>query len=340
MAKALLGDRVASLSWASDTKKSNSYYRLFFMIVVRNLTKKFSKDFTAVNDISFTINPGDVVGLLGPNGAGKTTTMQMLLDVLTPTAGSIHYFGLDLHKHRSTILQDVAFGSAYTSLPGRLTVRENLEIFGRLYGVSGAELHKRIAHYLELFGIADRANQEVGSMSAGQKTRAMLAKTFLVHPKIVFLDEPTSSLDPDIALEVRSLIIKQQKEYGLTVVMASHNMDEVAAICNRVIVLSKGTIIADASPLELAQSVANVQIHLVVVDGLKRALSYCKEMNYATVVRERELEIAVDEHKISAVLAALAQAGVEYSAITIAKPTLEHYFLQIARAARNGSVIV
>lgn len=304
------------------------------MLSVRNLTKKY-KNFTAVNDISFDIKEGEVVGILGPNGAGKTTTMQILLDLLTPTAGTIQYFGKDLHTHRSAILQHVSFGSAYTNLPSRLTVAENLEIFGRLYGISGAELKQRIAHYLELFGIADRANQEVGTMSAGQQTRAMLAKTFLVHPKMILLDEPTASLDPDIGQEVRNLIIKQQKELGLTVLLASHNMDEVATICNRVIVLSHGTIIADNTPEFLAKSVSAVQVHLIVTEHIERAMQYAQQNNFTYTTQDRILNITIDEHTIARLLANLARLEVNYSNITIQKPTLEDYFLDIARSSRK-----
>jgi ABC-2 type transport system ATP-binding protein len=317
------------------------------MLSVRNLTKiypakkrlftKQGEDFTAVNNISFDIKEGEVVGILGPNGAGKTTTIQMLLDVLTPTSGSIQYFGKDLHTHRSAILQQVSFGSAYTNLPSKLTVYENLEIFGRFYSIPIQELKKRINYYLELFGIADRAHQEVGSLSAGQQTRAMLAKSFLVQPKLILLDEPTASLDPDIGQEVRHLIIKQQKELGLTVLLASHNMDEVATICNRVIVLSKGTIIADNTPEFLAKSVAAVQVHLVVTEHLDRIISYAQQKQLNHQVDDRVINITIDEHTIADLLAELARLEVKYSNITIKKPTLEDYFLDIARQARTST---
>lgn len=315
------------------------------MLSVHSLTKIFRSprrwfsksdpDFTAVNNISFSINAGEVVGILGPNGAGKTTTIHMLLDILTPTSGTIEYFGKNLHRHRSEILQSVAFGSAYTSLPGRLTIRENLEIFGRFYGLTRPELGKRITHYLELFGLADRANQDTETLSAGQQTRVMLAKTFLVHPKMVLLDEPTASLDPDIALEVRSLIIKQQKELGLTVLLASHNMDEVTTICDRVIVLSKGTIIADDTPDRLAQSVATAQVHLVVSEHMDRVINYATQARLPYKINDNVIEIIIDEHAIAELLSALGKLDVRYRTITVQKPTLEDYFLEIARNARK-----
>lgn len=316
------------------------------MLSVRSLTKIFKSsrrlfskrepDFTAVNAISFTIKPGEVVGILGPNGAGKTTTIHMLLDILTPTSGTIEYFGKNLHTHRSEILQSVAFGSAYTNLPSRLTITENLEIFGRFYGIKQPELIQRINQYTELFGLREKKHQETGSLSAGQQTRVMLAKTFMVHPKIVLLDEPTASLDPDIALEVRSLIIKQQKELGLTVLLASHNMDEVTTICNRVIVLSKGTIIADNTPDYLAKTVANASVHLVVTQNMENLIAYAQEHRLKFKIQDTLVELTIDEHEISELLTELGKRNVHYRNITIQKPTLEDYFLEISRAARKG----
>jgi len=315
------------------------------MLSVKNLTKIFpaprrwfkkaGDDFTAVNNISFEIKQGEVVGILGPNGAGKTTTMHMLLDVLTPTTGTITYFGKDLHANRSAILQQVSFGSAYTNLPSKLPVRENLEIFGRYYSIPSAELKKRIDHYLQLFGIADKAHVETGALSAGQQTRAMLAKTFMVHSKIVLLDEPTASLDPDIALDVRSLIIKQQKELGLTVLLASHNMDEVATVCDRVIVLQRGTVIADDTPERLAQSIAKTQVHLVLHEHMDRVVSYAQQANLAYKLSENVIEIMIDEQQISQLLGALGKMDIHYRNISIQKPTLEDYFLEIARVSKG-----
>jgi ABC-2 type transport system ATP-binding protein len=315
------------------------------MLSVCNLTKTFpgkrswfatkQPAFTAVNTISFDIAQGEVVGLLGPNGAGKTTTMHMLLNVLNPTSGSITYFGKDLFKHRSEILSQIAFASAYTELPKALTVRENLIIFGRLYGLYGAELKKRIEQYLTLFGISSIAHKETGVLSAGQKTRVMLAKTFMVHPKMVLLDEPTASLDPDIAHDVRSLIVKQQKELGLTVLLASHNMDEVATICNRVIVLSKGKIVDDNSPEQLAKSVASARVHLVVTSGLETLLKYVSQKNYAYTLQDKMIEIILEEHVIAPFLTELALLTIQYSSISIEKPTLEDYFIAIARLSKE-----
>lgn len=310
------------------------------MLSVRNLTKIFkgksnlfgarTPDFKAVDNISFDIKQGEVVGFLGPNGAGKTTTIKMLLDLLTPTSGSIKYFNQELKDHRSTLLQNIGYASTYTKLPGRMSVYENLFIYGRLYGIPHKELKARIAQYLALFGI-ERSNQEMGGLSAGQTTRVMLAKAFLVHPKIALLDEPTAALDPDIAQDVREFIVEQQKTMGITVLLASHNMDEVTAICNRVIVLSKGVIIDDDTPQQLAKGIASARISLIVLDGMKRIQHHAEQHHIPFTIRDRSIEIMVDEHHIASLLASFAALGISYSHIQITKPTLEDYFLKIAR---------
>lgn len=315
------------------------------MLKVSNLTKIFpakrrffasqTPDFVAVNNISFEIESGDVVGILGPNGAGKTTTIKMLLDIMTPTSGTIEYFGKDLHKHRSAILQHVGFASTYTKLPGRLSVQQNLEIYGKLYSVPQQELQKRIHQYLGMFGMEDRAKQEMGSLSAGQMTRVMLAKAFLVRPKIILLDEPTAALDPDIALDVRTFILQQQQEHGMTVLIASHNMDEVTAICNRVIVLSNGTILDDDTPDQLAKRISHVRVSLIVLDGMKRIIAHAQQQNLQYTVQDRSIEIILDDPMIAPLLTAFGKLDVSYAHISITKPTLEDYFIEVARSTKK-----
>ena len=187
--------------------------------------------------------------MLGPNGAGKTTTIQLLLGLTTPTSGSIRIFGLDLPEHRREILQRVNFSSAYISLPFNLSVRENLNVFARLYGVS--DRARRIRELLELFEISDVAGTVTGRLSSGQVTRVNLCKAFLNDPEVLFLDEPTASLDPDIAEKVRGALKLVQKERGVTIVYTSHNMHEVELVCDRVIFLSHGRLVAQGTPREV-----------------------------------------------------------------------------------------
>ncbi len=292
--------------------------------------------FVAVNNISFKVREGEILGLLGPNGAGKTTTIQMLLSTLTPTSGSIEYFGKDFFRYRSEILNHVAFASTYVSLPARLTVYENLYVHGKLYGIPSHSLFERIKKFLTIFDLWHVKDREAGALSAGQKTRVMLTKAFMTYPKIALLDEPTASLDPDVAHEVRQFILKQQREQGLTVLFTSHNMDEVAYVCNRVLVLQQGTIIASDKPEKLAARVSTSYVQLVVGDDLSKAIAYLNEHKLAHRTVERFLEITVDENKIASLLTGLARAGVNYSEIAIQKPTLNDYFLSLTKQAKKG----
>lgn len=310
------------------------------VLVVDKLCKTFStrrlffggkKIFIAVDSISFSLDKGEILGFLGPNGAGKTTTIEMLLGTLTPTSGTIVYFGKNFAKYRSEIVQKVTFASSYVKLPSRLTIYQNLDIFARLYGISSQEREVRIKKFLTMFDMWHLRNKPTGGLSAGQSARVMLAKAFIPYPEIILLDEPTAALDPDIAQEVRAFILNQRDERGISVLFTSHNMDEVTQVCDRVLVLKQGKIIANNSPIELAASVANVHVHLIITDGLKRTIEYAQQQNLPYKLYERTVEIEIDEHKIADLLIALAQSGVTYSQISIDKPTLEDYFMSISK---------
>lgn len=217
-------------------------------IEVKNLVKKFDKK-NAVDGISFAIEEGKITGLLGPNGAGKTTTIQMLLDLITPTSGSIKIFGKEMQESKEEILGKMNFSSPYVSLPGNLKVWENLYTFARLYGVKNVK--KKVDELAGFFGIKKMMNKMTSSLSTGQLTRLNLAKALLNDPKLLLLDEPTSSLDPDIADRTRKLLKKIQKERKVTILYTSHNMDEVEELCDRVIFLQKGKIVDDDTPHKL-----------------------------------------------------------------------------------------
>jgi len=215
---------------------------------VKGLTKRFGQ-LTALDSLTFRVCKGNILGLLGPNGAGKTTAIHCLLGLVTPTSGSIRIMGMDVAKQRRRILSRVNFSSAYTALPSNLTVRENLVVFARLYGLRSAR--QRIDTLLELFEIAETADRLTGSLSSGQLTRLNLCKAFLNEPEILFLDEPTASLDPDIAAKVRVRLHGLQRQRGLTMIYTSHNMQEVEQLCDRVIFLAKGRIVMQGSPAEI-----------------------------------------------------------------------------------------
>jgi len=218
------------------------------VVLVSGLTKVFGAA-TAVDHVSFQARRGEILGLLGPNGAGKTTTLQMLLGLTTPSAGHARILGLDLALERRAILQRVNFSSAYVNLPFNLTAYENLNVFAHLYGVRRPA--EKIGALLELFEIKEAKDRVTGALSTGQQTRLNLCKAFLNDPEVLFLDEPTASLDPDIADKVRTTLVRLQRERGLTMIYTSHNMHEVERLCDRVIFLSRGRVVAEGTPQEL-----------------------------------------------------------------------------------------
>lgn len=300
------------------------------LISVKNLTKIYGKKnpFVAVDAISFDLHPGEILGFLGPNGSGKTTTIQMLLGTLALTSGQIFYFGKDFERHRSEILQNVSFASTYTSLPYVLTVAENLRCFGRFYGVR--KIDQKIDALLDRFGILEKKDSPVSSLSAGQITRLMLVKAFFTEPKIVLLDEPTASLDPDVSLDVCRFILEQRESRGVSILFTSHKMEEVADLCDRTIFLKNGKIIADDLPENLAKSVSSHRLRLTIGDGMKRTIALADEKKIPYTLEHRSIELCLDEKEIPLFLQALMQRGVSYISIQIKEPSLEDYFLQIA----------
>jgi ABC-2 type transport system ATP-binding protein len=284
-----------------------------------------------VNNISFELKKGEILGFLGPNGAGKTTTIQMLLGTLTNTSGSISYFGKDFKEHRITALKRIGYASGYDKLPARLTVTENLDIVARIYGMNAAQRLEQIQKMLDAFGLWDMRDRQVGSLSAGQMTRVMLAKAFIANPEIVLLDEPTASLDPDIAHEVRQFILAQRKERGTSILITSHNMDEVTELCDRVLVLKQGTIIANDKPETLAATISKVHLHLTITSGIEALVAYMNDNKLMHITEEKQVTIDLDEHAIAQFLAQLSAHNIAYSHISIDKPTLEDYFLSIAQ---------
>jgi len=218
------------------------------VLQVTNLTKRFG-EFVAVNDLSFFIKPGEILGLLGPNGAGKTTTIHMLLGLITPTSGSIRVFGLDLAKERERILQQVNFSSTYIAMPMALTVEENLWVVARLYGLS--DIARRVDDVVKKLEMEEFRHKVTRKLSSGQMTRLTLAKAFLTEPKILFLDEPTASLDPDIAHKIRALLKEERRSAGLSILYTSHNMREMEEMSDRIIFLQRGKIVAEGTAREI-----------------------------------------------------------------------------------------
>ncbi|MDE3036201.1 MAG: ABC transporter ATP-binding protein [Nitrospirota bacterium] len=220
------------------------------IVEVSGLTKRFG-DFTAVDGVSFEIGQGEILGLLGPNGAGKTTTIQMLLGLVTPTAGSIRMFGKDLATHREEILGQVNFSSTYISMPYSLTAEENLWVVAKLYGLS--DIARRIDEVVKKLEMEEFRHKLTRKLSSGQMTRLTLAKAILTEPKILFLDEPTASLDPDIAHKIRALLKDVRRSAGLSVLYTSHNMREMEEMSDRIVFLQRGKVVAQGTAREITE---------------------------------------------------------------------------------------
>ena len=232
-------------------------------IEVRHLRKLYG-DVVAVDDLSFSVQPGTVLGLLGGNGAGKTTTIAMLLGLLEPSAGDIHVQGIDMRRRRYAALPRMNFSSPYVDLPHRLTVRQNLLFYGRLYGVPG--LRGRIDEIAEHMQVAEFLDRPAGKLSAGQKTRVALAKALINKPAVLLLDEPTASLDPDTADWVRSYLEEYRRETRATILLASHNMGEVERLCDDVLLLQAGKVFDRGSPRELVERFGREDMEEVFLD--------------------------------------------------------------------------
>jgi ABC-2 type transport system ATP-binding protein len=303
------------------------------ILSVEKLTKIFpgKPPMTAVDGISFGLKKGEILGLLGANGAGKTTTIHMLLGTLTYTSGTILYFGKDFKKNRSEVLQNVAFASTYVNLPLKLTIKQNLDVFGRLYGLSGAEIKKRSFPLLERFGIADKQDMTVTQLSAGQMTRLILVKAFLVRPLIALLDEPTASLDPDMAKEICSFLLEQREKEGLSMLFTSHKMDEVAELCDRILFLQEGKIVANDVPENLVKTISHSRLELVIVEGMEKVIAMAQEKKLSYKNDHRLIELEMEESLIAPFLIELARSGISYTTIRINQPTLEDYFLQMVK---------
>jgi ABC-2 type transport system ATP-binding protein len=232
-------------------------------ISVRDLRKTYGGG-VAVDGIGFEVQPGSVVGLLGGNGAGKTTTIAMIMGLVLPSGGEVRVFGADMTRERHRVLHRMNFESPYVDMPHRLTVRQNLTVFGRLYGVPG--LAERIAQLAEELALKDLLDRPAGQLSAGQKTRVALAKALLNEPDLLLLDEPTASLDPDTADWIRTHLERYRAERGASLLLASHNMNEVERLCDRVIMLKAGRIVDEGAPEALLARYGRDNLEEVFLD--------------------------------------------------------------------------
>lgn len=307
------------------------------VLSVQNLTKVYpgNESRPAADRISFNLHQGEILGFLGPNGSGKTTTIQMLLGTLTKTSGNILYFGKEFSDAREEILNSVSFASTYLSLPYILTIEENLEVIGLLYGISRKESKRRFMPLLERFGIASYAQEPVSVLSAGQVTRLIIVKAFFMEPKIVLLDEPTASLDPDVSKDICEFLLEKRDQMGLSILFTSHKMGEVASICDRVIFLSRGKIVADDLPDNLVKGNASCKLRLVLLENVEKVIHLAAKQGHPHTVDHRSIEIEMQEKEIPVFLNILGKEEIVYSGVQIQEPSLDDYFLKIARESKR-----
>ena len=228
-----------------NSKNNNSEN---LVIKAKNLSKHFGK-IHAVKDLNFFVNESSTLALLGSNGAGKTTTLMLLMGILKPTTGEVTILNHNVYNSRKMVSRKINFASPFVELPHRLTVKQNLTVYGHLYGVNN--LDKKIDQLTVDLDLRDLLDRRVGKLSTGQKTRVSLAKALINDPKILFLDEPTASLDPDLADWIRTYLEKYQSKTKATIILASHNMPEVERLCSNVLIMKKGEVVDGGSPKKL-----------------------------------------------------------------------------------------
>lgn len=299
------------------------------VLEVKNLTKKYDH-FTAVDDISFFVNEGEAVGFLGPNGAGKTTTIQILLGITSPTAGTIKFFGKDFNKHKKECLQRINFASAFNTLQGRITVWENLLVFAHLYKVKNPK--KKIMEFINYFEGEALLKQRYWDLSAGQKTKINLIKSLINDPEIILMDEPTASLDPDVVDKTLSFIEELKKSRKITLLYTSHNMDEITRVCDKIIFLDHGKIVAEDTPLNLTKQIKTSTLKLTF-DGKKEEMEkYLIEQKLKhEFLNKYIVAITVDEKSIPGIIFGISKTTLWITDIEVQKPTLEDFFLHIVR---------
>lgn len=281
---------------------------------------------------------GEILGVLGPNGAGKTTTMQMLLGLTLPDSGKIAYFGRDFTQHQEYCLSRMSFASAYAKLQGKLSVRQSLIVHGGLYGVSSQDITTRIAELSELLGITDFLDETFWHLSSGQQTRAILAKALLSRPKLLLMDEPTASLDPEIVNKIIDIIRQLRQEEGVSILFTSHNMEEVTRLCDRVMFLRSGQIEAIDTPLSLTKTVKNARLTLTFDAEQKPVTTYLDQTKFHyTFLNKQVVQIELPEDGIAAVLFGFKKHGVFISHIGIEKPSLEDVFMAMVQKQQETS---
>jgi ABC-2 type transport system ATP-binding protein len=242
-----------------------------FILRINGLTKEYGP-IKAVDNISFAVDSGKIIGLLGPNGAGKTTTINMILGILDPTQGSVEIFGKNLKEHHSAVKKDINFVAVYAHMPANLTVWQNLYVFGLLYEVRN--IRERIKSLLCEFDLERFAETKAGLLSSGESCRLNLAKAVINHPRLLLLDEPTASLDPSVSQLIRMEIKKYAEESGAGILWTSHNMQEIEAVCDQVLFLSHGRILLSGNPKTLPSEHGKKDLEELFITVAREPLSF------------------------------------------------------------------
>ncbi|MBI4449886.1 ABC transporter ATP-binding protein [Candidatus Uhrbacteria bacterium] len=300
-----------------------------------HLRKTFGRS-VAVDDVSLTVHRGEILGLLGPNGAGKTTTIQLLLGITGRTAGRITIFGRDFDVHRSAILARTNASFAATNLPWRLTVQQNLTVYALLYGIRNRR--KRIGELLERFGILEFAHREIAKLSAGQISRVNLCKALLNDPELLLLDEPTASLDPVAAAQLR-VAIRELKDRGTAVLYTSHDMREVEELCDRVVFIHHGHMLDEGSPRDLARRQGRVRLRLRLTNGATAFHAFAQQRGW-TVEHAADgfTVVLLHEGELQAALTNILALPVTIADLDVNQPSLEEYFIEAASSVVASSV--
>lgn len=298
------------------------------LVRARGLTKVFGL-FRAVDQINFDVWPGEIVGFLGPNGAGKTTTIRMLLNLLNPTFGEVTVFGMSYADRRTAILQMINASSGSLSLPGKLPVEEALRVFGDLYGLRRPQ--SRIDSVIQQFDLDGLRRKPLYSLSTGQQVRAAMAKAFLNHPRLLLLDEPTASLDPDVADRIRTRLLQTVEEEKTTVFLTSHNMREVEQVCSRVLFINNGRIEAEGTPAELARRVKQWNVFLRTRPPVTNVKALHLPPDAEVTLDGDEIKVVLDKGDIGPFLTRLVQEKHRIDSISIKEPTLEEFFVRSVR---------
>jgi ABC-2 type transport system ATP-binding protein len=302
------------------------------IIKVDNLSKQYH-EVKAVNDISFTVNTGDIYGFLGQNGAGKSTTIRMLLTLIAPTAGTIELFGKNLHANRKEVLQQIGAVIEKPDLYKYLTGYENLSLFARMSGVKVTQ--KKLTDQLEQVGLTERAHSKVRTYSQGMKQRLGIAIALIHDPKLIILDEPTNGLDPQGIADIRNLILHLSRHQGKTILVSSHLLHEIELIANRMLIIDKGKKIMEGTVAELVDP-ARTRVHLEVTNP-QQVVAWLQSSRWSTCLLEQNkgvILLQMNKQQVPELTADLVKAGANIMALQ-PQNSLESYFLSLTTENRH-----